>query len=88
MEKYRRRLKSARVRLMTTERLTMPETNNRSQVIFMITADLYDAGASRDEIAAVVWRSPYFIDMKCQSIDRLENELKRIEDWLEAKGHK
>lgn len=88
VEKYRRRLKSARVRLMATERLTMPETNNRSRVIFMITADLYDAGASRDEIAAVVWRSPYFIDKKCQSIDRLENELKRIEDWLEAKGHK
>jgi hypothetical protein len=57
-------------------------------MIFMVVAELYDAGADWDEIAAVLWRSPYFISKQTQSIDRLEAELTRIKDYLTRKGRK
>ena len=86
VEKYRRRLRPRHVvTLMTTHRM-LSGPNKRSQMIFMIAAELYDAGATRDEIAAVVWRSPYFIDKHGQSINRLESELDRIEKYLSTKG--
>ena len=71
--------------LMTADRM-ISGPNKRSQMIFMVVAELYDAGATRDEIAAVVWRSPYFVSKHDQSIDRLDSELIRIEDYLALKG--
>jgi hypothetical protein len=87
VEKYRRRLKSQHVSLMTTDRM-LSGPQKRSQMIFIICAELYDAGAEWNEIASVLWRSPYFIDKHGQSIDRLESELSRIEEYLETKGRK
>jgi hypothetical protein len=83
--KYAPRLKTVHRRIMTAVSLESP---NRSRMIFMIAAELYDAGAEWDEIAAVVWRSPYFIDKHDQSIDRLESELRRIKKRLEIKDRK
>ena len=59
--------------MMTVECMESP---NRSRMIFMIVAELRDAGADWDEIASVIWRSPYFIDKHGESIDRLESELR------------
>ena len=75
--KYRRRLRPRHVALMTADAM-ISGPNKRSQMIFVIAAELYDAGAQWDEIAAVVWRSPYFIDKHGKSIDRLDAELSRI----------
>jgi hypothetical protein len=87
VDKYRRRLRPRHVALMTTE-VMRSGPNKRSEMIFMIVAELYDAGADWDEIAAVLWRSPYFISKQTQSIDRLEAELTRIKDYLARQGRK
>jgi hypothetical protein len=87
VEKYRCRLRPRHVALMTAEHMRSGP-NKRSQMIFVIVVELYDAGATWDEIAAVVWRSPYFLSKHGQSIDRLCDEFKRIDDYLTAKGRK
>jgi RepB DNA-primase from phage plasmid len=85
ISKYEAKLKRVHRRIMCATTLESP---NRSRMIFMIIANLYDAGATRDEIAAVVWRSPYFIDKHGANIDRLESELRRICNDLDAKRRK
>jgi hypothetical protein len=47
----------------------------------MIVAALHHAGATPDEVAAVVWRSPYFIEKYAHLEDRLgklNEEISRI----------
>jgi hypothetical protein len=44
----------------------------------MIVQSLHEAGASHDEIASVVWHSPYFVGKHGHSIERLEAEISRI----------
>jgi hypothetical protein len=73
--KYAPRLKTAHRKMMCDTSLV---SHNRSRMIFMICAELYDAGASWDESASVVWRSPYFIDKHGERIDALWRELSRI----------
>jgi len=51
-------------------------SHDRSVCIYIMIRALHDSGASPDEIAAVVWRSPYF---------RLNAELTRI--IAKAGGH-
>jgi hypothetical protein len=50
---------------------------NRSRTIARIIRELDDAGASVNEIAAVVWRSPYFLSKYGARLDRLKAVLKR-----------
>lgn len=87
VEKYRRRLRPRHVSLMTTD-VMRSGPNKRSQMIFVVTVELYDAGATWDEIAAVVWRSPYFLSKHGKSIDRLSDEFKRIDEYLSTSGRK
>ena len=83
--KYAPKLKRIHVRVMRAEIMDSP---NRSRMIFLIAVHLYEAGATRDEVAAVVWRSPYFVSKHGHNVDRLESELGRISDYLETRGRK
>ncbi len=54
---------------------------DRSRVIHKLVASLHSVGASPDEIAAVVWRNPYFISKYGHFKDRyakLDEEVSRI----------
>jgi hypothetical protein len=51
---------------------------DRSKCIFEIIAGLHDVGASPEEIAAVVWASPYFISKHGRDERRLNEELSRV----------
>jgi RepB DNA-primase from phage plasmid len=57
---------------------------NRSAQIFHIIAGLHEAGASTDEIAAVLWQNPYFIEKHGRDICKLNEELSRVISKLEG----
>ena len=71
-EEYRERLSSAAYQTMRHRTVIR---YHRSRTISMIIHELKHAGASMDEIAAVVWRSPYFISKHGQKLDRLKTVL-------------
>jgi hypothetical protein len=75
IRRYRSKLAWKYLFRMEDNRVVSPD---RSRIIFMIVAELDHAGASPDEIASVVWRSPYFVDKHGQSRRRLNEELSRI----------
>jgi hypothetical protein len=75
IRKYRAALAPNRRRLMEHASV---KWRDRSQIIFMIVAALHDAGAAPNEIAAVVWRSPYFISKHGADLFRLGQEVNRI----------
>lgn len=58
--------------------------HDRSAQIFHMIAGLHEAGASHDEIASVLWDSPYFIEKHGQDIGKLNNEIGRVVGKLEA----
>ena len=74
-KRYRRGVGGDRYRLMTDAFVI---SSDRSRCIFMIAAALLDAGASADEIASVIWHSPYFVSKYGQSRTKLNEELSRI----------
>ena len=59
---------------------------DRSARIYEIIEGLWSAGASPEEIAAAVWASPYFISKHGRSEDRLQAEVSRVLDKLEAQS--
>lgn len=75
IKKYSKALAPNRRRLMED---TSVKSRDRSRIIFMIVAALHDAGTTPDEIAAVVWRSPYFITKFGRHRGRLTEEICRI----------
>jgi hypothetical protein len=75
VEKYQGVLDRGRYLLMKDKRVV---SGDRSRCIFMIVQALHAAGASPDEIASVVWHSPYFVAKHGHSIERLEAEISRI----------
>jgi hypothetical protein len=75
IQKHKAALAPNRRRLMED---TSVKSRDRSRIIFMIVAALHDAGATPDEIAAVVWRSPYFISKFGRHRGRLTEEVCRI----------
>lgn len=80
VKKYQRHYSHNVGRLMMRDRMLSP---NRSKQIFLIAKSLFEAGASDDEVAAVVWRSPYFLDKWGEDYQRLNEELTRIKDAVE-----
>lgn len=54
------------------------QADNRSNRIFALIAGLYEANATLDEIASVVWNSPYFRDKYGDDLSALETEVSRI----------
>jgi hypothetical protein len=81
VEKYRRRLKHYTVRLIEHERVV---GRDRSARIFEIVVALHHAGATSDEIAAVLWQNVYFLSKHGQSPARLDAEISRILSKLEG----
>jgi DNA primase RepB-like protein len=75
IKKFWKKLAPNRRRLMQD---TSVKSRDRSRIVFMIVAALHDAGASPNEIAAVVWRSPYFISKHGADLLRLTQEVNRI----------
>lgn len=73
--RYRKKMPSMMYWLMTDKSQISPD---RSRCVFMIVAALHKAGATKNEIAAVVWRSPYFISKHGQSLRSLNQEVGRI----------
>lgn len=73
--RYRKKLRSEMYWLMTDK---VQMSRDRSRCVFMIVAALHEAGATKDEIAAVVWRSPYFVSKYGQSLRSLNQEVGRI----------
>ena len=43
-----------------------------------MVAGLHEAGATLDEIASVIWSSPYFRDKHGDDLNALETEISRI----------
>jgi RepB DNA-primase from phage plasmid len=83
IKKYWAKLAFSRRRLMQD---TSVNGSDRSKIIFIIIAALHDAGASPNEIAAVVWRSPYFLSKHGARVEVLNIEVNRI--LAKLKEHK
>lgn len=57
---------------------------DRSSCIHLMIACLHEAGASRDEIASVLWDSPYFFEKHGRDIGKLNDEISRVVGKLEV----
>lgn len=81
LERYRRYL-PMKVRYLIGDR-TVRERDRSAQIFHMI-AGLQKAGASRDEIASVLWDSPYFVDKHGRNLAKLNDEIARVVGKLEG----
>jgi hypothetical protein len=52
--------------------------SDRSKQVFTMVVGLHEAGATTDEIASVLWTSPYFHEKNGNDRDALETEISRI----------
>ena len=75
LQKYRHRLDVSTRSLIRHNRLKAPDRSSR---IFAMVAGLHEAGATVDEIASVIWSSPYFRDKYGDDLNALETEISRI----------
>lgn len=73
--RYRRGLDPKARALIRNKKAYEPD---RSAQIYHMVKSLHDAGASSDEIASVIWNSPYFQDKYPDDIRALHAELSRI----------
>lgn len=73
--KYRSKLDASARTVIRHDRAIAPD---RSKWIFVMVAGLYEAGASHDEIASVVWSSPYFRTKYGDDENVLATEISRI----------
>lgn len=75
LKKYRLKLDVSTRHLIAHDQATAPD---RSRRIFAMAAGLHQAGATMDEIASVVWGSPYFREKYGDDLNALETEISRI----------
>lgn len=75
LRKYRSKLDTSTRHLIRHNRVKAPDRSSR---IFAMVAGLHEAGASLDEIASVIWSSPYFRDKYGEDQNALETEISRI----------
>lgn len=75
LKKYRSKL-SASTRSLIRHNQVLAD--DRSARRYAIVAGLYEAGATLDEIASVLWTSPYFRDKYGADQSALETEVSRI----------
>lgn len=80
-KRYRRFLSSDVQRLIGHRRAY---DRDRSARVYCLIAGLFEAGASPNEIASVVWSSPYFREKHGDSRNALRTEVSRIIAKLEA----
>lgn len=81
LKKYRSKLDTSTRHLIRHEQVL---ATDRSARRFAIVAGLYEAGATLDEIASVLWTSPYFRDKFGDDLSALETEVSRIIARVEA----
>lgn len=75
LKKYRFKLDLSTRHLIRHSRV---EATDRSGRIFAMVAGLHKARATRDEIASVIWGSPYFRDKYGDDKNALKREISRI----------
>ncbi len=80
VKKYQSRFSYHVGRLMTHDKVRSPD---RSKCVFLIASSLFKAGASDDEVAAVVWQSPYFRGKWGHDYEKLFEELTRVKLAIE-----
>jgi hypothetical protein len=73
--KYKTKLDASASSLMRHDTVL---ANDRSARRYAMVAGLHEAGASLDEIASVIWTSPYFRDKYGDDQNALETEVSRI----------
>ncbi len=81
LKKYRSKLDPSTRHLIRHDRVLAPDRSSR---IFAMVAGLHEAGASTDEIASVIWDSPYFCTKYGDDRNALETEVSRIITKVEA----
>ncbi|VVT02607.1 DNA-primase RepB domain-containing protein [Hoeflea sp. EC-HK425] len=81
LDKYKSKLHAKPRSLI---RHTRVMEKDRSSCIHLVIASLHEAGASPDEIASIMWNSPYFTEKHGYHIDRLDGEISRITSKLEV----
>ena len=82
LKRYAKKLHPKVIYLIRHERA---HETDRSSCLFLMIAGLYEAGAAVDEIAAVLWDSPYFVGKHGHNITKLNDELTRVIGKLEVK---
>ena len=80
-DKYKDKLHA---KARTLIRHTRVREKDRSSCIHLMIACLHEVGASTDEIASIMWNSPYFIEKHGYQLDRLDAEIWRITSKLEG----
>jgi hypothetical protein len=75
IERYRRKLHLKVRYLLGHDWVREPD---RSACIYLIIAGLHEAGADADEIASVIWRSPYFVEKHGRNTTKLNAEIFRV----------
>ena len=75
LKRHRRKLSTSTAHLIRHKHVQAPDKSNR---IFAIIAGLHEAGATRDEIASVLWPNPYFREKYGKNMNALETEISRI----------
>ncbi|TMM51684.1 DNA-primase RepB domain-containing protein [Sulfitobacter sabulilitoris] len=75
LKRYRRKLSTSTAHLI---RHSSVQAGNRSNRIYAIVSGLHEAGATRDEIASVLWHNPYFLSKHGDDHAALETEVSRI----------
>lgn len=75
LRKYRSKLDTSTRHLIRHNHVQAPDRSSR---IFAMVAGLHEAGATLDEIASVIWASPYFRDKYGDDQNALETEVLRI----------
>lgn len=83
LKKYRRDLDPKARSLIRHKRV---HEGNRSSQIFHIVVGLWEVSATIDEMASVIWNSPYFQDKYPNCLGALDAELSRIISKLESKS--
>lgn len=81
LKKYRSKLTTSTRSLIRHNRV---KAQDRSSRIFAMVAGLHEAGATLDEVASVIWSSPYFRDKYSGDQNALETEVSRIITRVEA----
>ncbi|UWP97675.1 RepB family DNA primase [Aliiroseovarius crassostreae] len=81
LKKYRSKL-DASTRSLIRHRQVL--ASDRSSRVFAMVAGLHEAGATLDEIASVIWKSPYFREKHGEDQKALETEVSRIIAKVEA----
>lgn len=75
LRKYHSKLSSSARTVIRHKRVMAPD---RSKWVFVMIAELHEAGATVNEIASVVWSSPYFREKYGDNLKALERQVSSV----------